>query len=560
MDNEKRISILLAKGYFPKELPPAFTTMDFGKEANAVMQDWLISGLVERKPSGKYRGKYKRGSYFYKMEYADAETLSTPKRGYERRNLHITHPVPQAFLAYELSTNWASIQKWISRQTFSLDKVTVALSSYRGIPDINFSAHRAKKAFIESTANWLVKTDITRFYPSIYTHSIPWAAYGKEKVKSKLKMYDGSLADRLDQLLRYCNRNQTVGIPVGPETSRVIAEVVSSRVEESFKLSDHKLHLADVDRLQDDWFIGCESLDQAEIAISSLIRSYREYGLELNGGKTFIERSNSVSDEQWVSELGSFLSHGASVPYGKRLSEFLSLGVRMQVMHPTKPVINYVISVVENRKISKQDAAAVESFLLKAMALSPSSMSGIARVLINLHHDTKALSLSRVAKRAREELVRHFKNGNAFECLWLLYILRGLSLHIKVSDILPYISVAQSSAISLVLLDMENKGLTIGSLPKASWSATIDTTIANTSGLWLLAYEGIRHGWLTDPHGLAACDFFKPMLARNISFYDPAKNVPTSKSATARRRNARRSAYRATFSLIQSLRGFDEEY
>ena len=559
MDQKTRTSVLLAKGYFPKELPSAFTTSDFGRDA-VDLTEWLSAHLVERKAPGKYQGKVKSGSYYYKIDHADAEIISTPKRGYERRNLHVTHPIPQAFLTWELSSNWKSIQKWLSKQTFSLDKVMVSETASRGIPDINFIAHRAKKAFIEATANWVVKTDITRIYPSIYTHSIPWAAYGKENVKAKIKLYEGSLADRIDQLLRSCNRNQTVGIPIGPETSRIVAEIVSARVEDGFRSSNHGLSLTEIDRLQDDWFIGCDTFDQAEVAISSVIRSYRGYGLELNGSKTFIERSNAVSEEQWVSELGSFLSHGNAVPYGKGLAEFLSLGVRMQVLHPSKPVINYVISIVENGKVFRRDAGVVESFLLKSIALSPSSLSGIARVLINLHHDTKALSITRVAKRVRQELVRHLKNGNTFEVLWLLYILRGLSAHVRVSEIAEFIAVPQSSVVSLVLLDMDNRGLVIGSLPKTRWADFVDDQISRTSGLWLLAYEGIRHGWPTDPHGLAALPFFKPMLDRDIVFYDPRRNVPTSKATTTRRRRARRTARRATFALIQSLRGFEDEY
>lgn len=46
-----------------------------------------------------------------------------------------------------------------------------------------------EQLIIENYINyqWMAKTDITNFYPSIYTHSIPWAIVGKEEAK-KIEM------------------------------------------------------------------------------------------------------------------------------------------------------------------------------------------------------------------------------------------------------------------------------------------------------------------------------------------------------------------------------------
>lgn len=46
-----------------------------------------------------------------------------------------------------------------------------------------------EQLIIENYINyqWMAKTDITNFYPSIYTHSIPWAIVGKEVAK-KIEM------------------------------------------------------------------------------------------------------------------------------------------------------------------------------------------------------------------------------------------------------------------------------------------------------------------------------------------------------------------------------------
>ena len=361
---------LLSSGYFPKELPPVFTTLSFGEHADSIIAEWDsgdVFKLKNAKDFGRIGGKKFRGKIgFSKIPSAEPETISKPKKLYERRNIHITHPVPQALLAREISQNWKTIQKWLSRQTFSEDEIVVQIAHERAIKGINFPLHRAKTNFIEATADWLVKTDITRFYPSLYTHSIPWAAYGKERVKHDLKTYDGSVADRLDILVRSCNRNQTVGIPIGPETSRILAEIVSSRIDDDFKahfknasIDGSNVNPKTVDRLQDDWTVGTSSLEQAENVLSVITKCYREYGLEINGAKTSVTHLMKSEGLNWKSEIASFLSHRHGALSGGRLVEFLQLCLKLQLNAPSDPVLNYSLSIIEGHKFRVDDLEAV---------------------------------------------------------------------------------------------------------------------------------------------------------------------------------------------------------
>jgi len=98
MPSGDRLKALLSKGYFPKELPAAFTTQDFGDNINAIISEWENGKVFKTKNSPKIRKGNKRGCYNYDLENAEIENISTPKKGYERRNIHITHPVPQALL------------------------------------------------------------------------------------------------------------------------------------------------------------------------------------------------------------------------------------------------------------------------------------------------------------------------------------------------------------------------------------------------------------------------------------------------------------------------------
>lgn len=562
MPYEKRLAALVAQGYFPKELPPVFTTDSFGQHVNEILNDWRSSNIYRIRPAGRVpkSPKKKKNSYSYGLESYDLEIITKPKKGYERRNIHITHPIPQALLSYEISYNWNSVQKWLLRQRFSLDKIAISSAYRRSIRDINFEMHRAKKNFIGSICDVLIKTDISRFYPTIYTHSIPWAAYGKEKVKNNIKLYEGSLADRLDSLVRSCNRNQTIGIPIGPETSRIIAEVISSRIDSDFSFRMPTLDVKAVDRLQDDWFIGTRDVETAERALSAINIVYREYGLEINGSKTSVERVIGASDSEWISELGAFISHRPGALKGNRLREFLSLSLRLQARNQTDPVVNYSLAIIENNNFNPQDVEIIESFLLKSALISPMSMDRICRIMLNIQHRTQKISVLNVRDRFTLLAERNLERNNLYEVIWLLYTLRGLKIPINSTYISDKISEVDSSVIALILLDMKDRNAWLRKLPKAKWIAEILEERIKTDWIWLLAYEGIRNGWLADPKNVMASPFFSAMNSRGIIFYDKRRNIPLSTRVSRTEKLIRAKNLSDTLKFMQEIRGFEVDY
>ncbi len=62
--------------------------------------------------------------------------------------------------------------------------------------------------------------DVAKCFDSIYTHSITWAVKNKEfsKQNRHVKNSFGTIFDRLMQSINY---NETAGILIGPEVSRI---------------------------------------------------------------------------------------------------------------------------------------------------------------------------------------------------------------------------------------------------------------------------------------------------------------------------------------------------
>ena len=63
-------------------------------------------------------------------------------------------------------------------------------------------------------------------------------------------------------------------------------------------------------RLRDDWFVGVDTLERAERILASITVVYRDFGLEINGNKTTVDRVIALSKDQWIPELSGFYHIG----------------------------------------------------------------------------------------------------------------------------------------------------------------------------------------------------------------------------------------------------------
>lgn len=132
--------------------------------------------------------------------------------------------------------------------------------------------------------------DISKCFDSIYTHSITWAL--KTKVYSKQHSnVKNSLGSVFDRVMQACNYNETAGIVIGPETSRIFAELIFQEIDQVIEkqLFDESLVYGDsyvIRRYVDDIFIFTTSESDA-LKISKVVAAcFKEYKLNLNSSKT----------------------------------------------------------------------------------------------------------------------------------------------------------------------------------------------------------------------------------------------------------------------------------
>lgn len=151
----------------------------------------------------------------------------------------------------------------------------------------DYRYQRAEKKFAH-----LLKFDIQGCFDSIYTHSIAWATGGgKDIYKESFRSEDNTFGSKWDRQMQLMNYNETNGIVIGPEFSRIFAEVIVQHVDSSVA---HSLKKEKYDferdyvcyRYVDDYFFFYNDEACRKKAIELFDEKLKEFKLAISAEKT----------------------------------------------------------------------------------------------------------------------------------------------------------------------------------------------------------------------------------------------------------------------------------
>lgn len=206
------------------------------------------------------RKPHKIAQYFY---YRD--------RLHRRLSGHESDKVELFFNEYENLKTYFSYEKYSNIYKFYED----------------YRYQRAEKKF-----KHLVKFDLQSCFDSIYTHTISWAtAGGADKVKV-LPGYHGSwVGDAFDNLMQSVNARETNGIVIGPEFSRIFAEIIlqyiDQKVEQELLGKDLRQKSSyECYRYVDDYFLFYNDEKDRNLFMESLTKWLKEFKLQISPSKT----------------------------------------------------------------------------------------------------------------------------------------------------------------------------------------------------------------------------------------------------------------------------------
>lgn len=334
-------------GYFPESyvLPPCFK---------------MVKRPARPKVYFKVKGKGKK----YKVDRTECINVHFPKTEYTDRNFGLIDPRLHNDIAYHLSRNWLSVvdamipkASQVASYAFPvpIDSRNPGRIGYLRSGRMIYEFIGMVDKDVTSVAyryTHIVRADIKSFYPSLYTHSIPWALHGKTTIRKLVNLHNYKwLGNRLDRLFQNANDGCTNGIPIGPVVSDIVAEIVASEVDVVFTKGVKDKGIAcEAVRFKDDYKILVKSEYEARQIIKILQSSLKEYNLELSDDKTSISALPDGLFRGWVSRYHAVHPKKRKYYSWKAFRELYLAVIEIDRDHPGTGVIDRFLADIVSKK------------------------------------------------------------------------------------------------------------------------------------------------------------------------------------------------------------------
>ena len=244
----------------------------------------------------------------------------------KNRNLALPHPQSMLAMTYFISEYRDSILYYTNRSSYSIrhphrvarlhakrdsefahrrDKESYGFEqydleyehvtsffSYRRYNNINRFYSSPEFRACERKYPKLVRADVSKCFDSIYTHTVSWVTNGVRASKEFRGegTVDATFGAKFDRYMQYLNYAETSGIIIGPEFSRIFAEIilqeVDARVERLLAQKGMRAgHDYEIMRYVDDYFIFLTDAKKSQEVEELLASQLSEFRLHLNDHK-----------------------------------------------------------------------------------------------------------------------------------------------------------------------------------------------------------------------------------------------------------------------------------
>ena len=500
----EQVKKMIAYGYFAKEIPTEFQSEDLAN----ILDDIKFESLSKK----------------VKQRWAKPVVYTIPKSEDFRRTLSIPSPIHQIQLSQLINEKWSELQDHFNLSTVSMTspelsrKPDVAIESK--IP-IGEKMHLRIKHL--HNKKYILQTDISRFYPTIYTHVIPWALHTKEYAKENIGN-NNLLGNIIDKTIQCMQDGQTFGIPIGPTTSQVVSEIIGTAIDRDFK----KLMGFDVQgfRYTDDIEYYFESESIARDALFKLHKVVSEYQLELNPLKTKIVKAPIEFEPEWKQYFTRFRFRKSKGGQKSDINSFFSKAFNYKHTSEDNGILKYAIKKVRGEVIHKENWEIFEALLLHTAFSDSNTLPLVLEVIQGYSikgYDINQLKL----KEFVEEMIKiNFPQNNHYEVCWSLVFAKRLGISIN-SDITRMLLTSDNSIICILTMILYSKKLLDGYVDFSKFKSYL-----NTEGLygsnWLFVYEAFRQGWLkpyNNPDFVLEDPFFKILYEKGVSFLRPELDI-----------------------------------
>lgn len=439
LDTGELAEWLLQSGYYPEEyvLPPCFSVEEFSLD-----DETYFSTERDKQPP-------------------ETETIdiSFPKSRLTERTFGIFEPRIYHDLVFTLLNNWTEVLNHLFNNEISIysysfpipmtSKQEGSTGPIRSGRMIYEYIQMAEKDLLAEAHKYgyLLRTDVTSFYPSLYSHSIPWALHGKGPMREPKNRHNANFfGNVIDLFLRRGNDGCTNGLPIGPALSDLIAEIVLSAVdrETSMKLKAKGLNYMAV-RFKDDYRFLCNSDESARVIITTLQETLKKYRLHLQEEKSSLESLPGGLYRPWIIKYYPYSLKGKSRIGYKDFENTTLQVLRIDEEHPGTGILHKFLSELTDSnymvklRVSENNFRQLISMLLMLKDRNPKTFPHVLGLIEAMMNTYSLDSLQEfVNDIIREKLEA---STSAYDRVWLLYF----SKYVLGKD--PEIDISESETI-----------------------------------------------------------------------------------------------------------------
>ena len=331
------------------------------------------------------------------------------------RPLSIPHPIAYAKLCHSLHDNWEKLE-YITQTKNSLNIPKEHSDGRIIIMEYENTKEKIKRHIkLSFNKKFYVYTDISNFFPSIYSHSIPWALVGFDVAKKERDQ--DKWFNKIDFYQRITKRDETNGVPIGPASSNIICESILARVDNRLKSEGFEFI-----RFIDDYTAYFDTYEKAEEFIRRLSEELSKYKLLLNIKKTFIEQLPSSSSPEWIVDLTTRMPDKKNIN-PTNIIRFLDYAVTKQAISPDGSILKYAAKTIIKYDVKGDTAELLLQYLLSLCIKYPILLPLLDILFKNITFDSGFIYADQLLNILNE----HATNKRSDAMTWSLYYLNTFS-------------------------------------------------------------------------------------------------------------------------------------
>lgn len=494
---------LLARGYFPVQVPTGFNTKSFALALTSFQLTW---DEQIQKMEGKKKPTTSQG-----------ERFSVARSSYSRRITSIVNPVNFYALARDIAVYWNEIEGHYAKSKISRS-IPGSGGALRAIELSKFSDLYEERVRQSAGARFALITDISSYFPTIYTHTIPWALHSKLTAKANKKKVPQYFGNILDGRCMGTQDGQTIGLPIGPDTSHIIAEIIGVAIDAAIESELGSWPKGF--RYVDDFTFFFNKREEAERALAVIIKCASGFELQINATKTKIVEVREIVQESWkygVKKLS--LSHKRRQQRDD-IHHYFEVLFSLEQKFKDESLVKYGLKQLSSTIIKKSNWPFAEAYLLKCGYGFPNTLQVITHIFATYNHHGYELNREAIAAFCANLLDSAASANHHSEVAWLLWLCKELNIQVD-ANLVDKVLQMESSVCSLIALDLHDAGLVAGNFDYESL-ASLASAASLYGANWLLSYEGGRRQWLSGASAsyIAEDPYFGPLIASDVAFYD----------------------------------------